>query len=55
MSSTVKRIYVEKFQVTASRNIALYTVPDVDHFDEINVLADPESLLFQKICAMIGL
>lgn len=48
------RIYVEKYK-TNDRPIELYIVPDVDHFDEVNVLADSESPFFQKTCAMMGL
>ena len=40
-------MYVEAYQ-TESRSIGLYIVPDVDHFDELNVLVDPESTFFQK-------
>ncbi|MDG1737674.1 MAG: alpha/beta hydrolase [Paracoccaceae bacterium] len=47
-------MYVEKFQTT-ERNIEFYEVPGVDHFDELNVLVDPESPFFQKTCAMLGL
>ena len=35
------------------RKIGLYVVPDVDHFDELNVLVDPSSTFFQKSCDMI--
>lgn len=48
------RIYVEKY-ATDDRPIELYIVPDVDHFDVVNVLANPESPFFQKNCAMLGI
>ena len=40
-------MYVEAYQ-TESRSMGLYIVPDVDHFDELNVLVDAESAFFQK-------
>ena len=46
------RMYQDAF-ATAERKIDLYIVPDVDHFDEINVLADPESTFFKKTMAML--
>lgn len=48
------RMYVEAY-ATAPRRIELYVVPDVDHFDELNVLADRTSPFFEKTCAMLGL
>lgn len=48
------RMYVETF-ATSARQIDLYIVPGVDHFDELNVLADPQSPFFSKTCAMLGL
>lgn len=48
------RMYVEQY-ATPARQIDLYIVPDVDHFDELNVLADPASPFFAKTCAMLGL
>lgn len=48
------RMYVEKY-TTNARQIDFYIVPDVDHFDELNVLADPASAFFAKTCAMLGL
>lgn len=48
------RMYVETFS-TSARSCTLYTVPDADHFDELNVLADPASQFFAKTCRMIGL
>ena len=47
-------MYVNSFK-TQQRMIEMYVVPDVDHFDELNVLADQESKFFKKVCAMIGL
>ena len=47
-------MYVNSFR-TQQRMIEMYVVPDVDHFDELNVLADQESTFFKKVCAMIGL
>ena len=47
------RMYVDKYG-SAERTIDLYIVPDVDHFDELNVLADPTSVFFAKTCAMLG-
>jgi len=35
------------------RDVSLYVVPDVDHFDELNVLADSGSPFFQKSLALI--
>ena len=48
------RMYVEKY-ATPTRQIDLYIVPDVGHFDELNVLADPSSPFFANTCAMLGL
>ncbi|WP_417586328.1 nuclear transport factor 2 family protein [Pararhodobacter oceanensis] len=48
------RIYAEKY-ATEARRIDVYVVPDVDHFDELNTLADPASDFFHKTCAMLGL
>ena len=36
------------------RNIALYVVPEVDHFDELNVLADPQSPFFKHAMAILN-
>lgn len=47
------RMYVEAY-ATRSRRIALYVVPEVDHFDELNVLADPSSEFFRRTLAMTG-
>lgn len=46
------RMYVEKY-ATADRPMGLYVVPDVDHFDELNVLVDPASPFFKHTCAML--
>ncbi|MEO0357921.1 MAG: alpha/beta hydrolase [Pseudomonadota bacterium] len=48
------QMYVDAF-ATAERTVDMYVVPDVDHFDELNVLADPSSPFFQKTCALLGL
>ena len=48
------RMYVDKFASDA-RPVNMYVVPNVDHFDELNVLADPASPFFAKTCAMLGL
>jgi arylformamidase len=47
-------MYVNSFN-TSERQIDMYVVPNVDHFDELNVLADPGSIFFNKICAILGL
>jgi arylformamidase len=46
------RMYAEAYQ-TETRDIGLYIVPDVDHFDALNVLVDPNSPFFKKSCDMI--
>ncbi len=48
------RMYSEKY-ATPARPMEVYIVPGVDHFDELNVLADPGSPFFAKTCAMLGL
>lgn len=48
------KMYVEKY-ATSARSIDLYVVPDVDHFDVLNVLVDPSSPFFAKACALLGL
>ena len=45
------QMYVEAF-ATADRKLTLYVVPDVDHFDELNVLSDATSPFFAKTLAM---
>ena len=47
------RIYVDAYG-NKKRPIELYTVPDVDHSDALNVLADPESEFFRKALAMMN-
>ncbi|WP_281973657.1 alpha/beta hydrolase [Ruegeria faecimaris] len=46
------QMYVEKYE-TADRKMGLYFVPDVDHFDELNVLVDPASPFFKHTCDML--
>lgn len=46
------RMYVEKY-ATEDRQIGLYFVPDVDHFDELNTLVDPKSPFFKHTCTML--
>lgn len=48
------QMYVDKF-ASDQRAVGMYVVPGVDHFDELNVLADPKSPFFAKTCAMLGL
>ena len=45
-------MYVEAFR-TPDRSIERYLVPDADHFDELNVLADDQSPFFEKSLALI--
>ena len=47
------QMYHDAFK-TAERSMELYIVPDVDHFDELNVLADPASPFFKKTIALMG-
>ena len=47
------QMYHDAFK-TAERSMELYIVPDVDHFDELNVLADPASLFFKKTIALMS-
>ncbi len=47
------RMYVDAY-ATPARRMELYVVPGVDHFDELNALADPESAFFRKSLAMTG-
>lgn len=42
------RMYLEAY-ATPARAIELYVVPDVDHFDLLNVLTDPASPFFDKV------
>ena len=48
------QMYVDKFS-TDTRPVDMYVVPDVDHFDELNVLVNPNSPFFAKTCAILGL
>ncbi len=48
------QMYVDAY-ATAERPMELLIVPDVDHFDELNVLADPASTFFRKTLSMTGL
>lgn len=45
-------IYVEAF-VTPRREIGRYSVPDSDHFDELDVLAREDSTFFKKVIHLI--
>ncbi len=45
------QMYVDAFD-NDDRSIDLYVVPDVDHFDELNVLADSNSPFFQKVMGL---
>ena len=47
-------MYHDKF-ATDERPMEMYVVPNVDHFDVLNVLVDPASPFFAKTCAMLGL
>ena len=44
--------YCEKYR-TATRRIDRYSVPDADHFDELNRLAEPDSELFRRSIDLI--
>lgn len=46
------RMYVDKY-ASDDRPMGLYFVPDVDHFDELNVLVDPTSPFFKHTCDML--
>ena len=46
------RMYVEAYG-TVERPIGIYVVPEVDHFDELNVLVDPASPFFTHTCDML--
>lgn len=46
-------MYRDKF-TTAKRKIDLYIVPDVDHFDELNILANPDSDFLKRTMAMLA-
>ena len=47
------KIYVDAFG-NKERPIELYVVPDVDHSDALNVLAEPDSEFFRKVLAMVN-
>ena len=47
------QMYVDAFH-TNERDVSLYIVPSVDHFDELNVLVDDNSPLFSKTLAMLS-
>ena len=40
---------------TGRRQIELMVVPDVDHFDLLNVLVDPQSAFFKSACKLMGI
>ena len=46
------RMYAEAF-ASDTRTVGLYIVPDVDHFDELNVLSDPSSEFFARVMALL--
>lgn len=46
------RMYVDIFH-SSERPIDLYIVPDVDHFDELNVLVDSSSEFFKLTCQQL--
>jgi arylformamidase len=47
-------MYRDKY-VNDERSMAVYIVPGVDHFDELNVLADSSSEFFAKTLGMLGI
>ncbi len=47
------QMYYDAFN-TDERSMELYIVPDVDHFDELNVLADPDSPFFKKAISLMN-
>lgn len=47
------QMYVDAFQ-TEDRSMELYVVPDVDHFDELNVLTDSDSPFFTKVTTLLA-
>ena len=47
------QMYYDAFN-TDNRQMEIYFVPDVDHFDELNVLADPQSPFFKKTMAILN-
>lgn len=46
------QMYYDAFS-SAERPMAIYVVPGVDHFDELNVLADPDSTFFKKTLSLV--
>jgi arylformamidase len=46
------QMYVDKFN-TSTRTIELYVVPDVDHFDELNVLSNKDSPFFTMVRGLL--
>ena len=46
-------VYAAAFS-TPSRRMERYTVPECDHFDELNELANEDSVFFQKALDLIG-
>ena len=47
------QIYVDAFG-NADRPMEMYVVPGVDHFDELNVLANPDSPFFELVMALMA-
>jgi len=47
------QMYVDAF-TTDQRQMEMYVVPGVDHFDELNILADADSEFFRKTLALMG-
>ncbi|NNF79496.1 MAG: alpha/beta hydrolase, partial [Rhizobiales bacterium] len=45
--------YFDAFN-SPERSMELYVVPGVDHFDELNVLANPESPFFTKVMTILA-
>lgn len=48
------KMYADAFN-NSDRNVSLYIVPGVDHFDELNVLVDNNSPFFIKTLAMLSI
>jgi len=46
-------MYIDKY-ASSERYMTMYVVPDVDHFDELNVLADPASEFFSRTFAVLS-
>lgn len=46
------RMYVEAY-ASPARKVELLVVPGVDHFDVLNVLADPASAFFATVCRLV--